>query len=152
MQERARFSELSRRSAGGPQNKLSKLSQIGVDEDGLEKAYTTLLNSTSRVVGQAKRFAQEILDGTKHATSAAAQVALEGLKGQINEMIPRVRQVISQRERASSTATRALSERSSAYSSRQPRRATFQGASLAMLYGGSTSVSSKTSALVSAAR
>jgi len=38
----------------------------------LHKAYGNLLNSTSRVVGQAKRFAQEILDGTKHATSAAA--------------------------------------------------------------------------------
>ena len=62
----------------------------------LEKAYANLLNSTSRVVGQAKRFAREIVDGTKHATSAAAQVALEGLKGQINEMIPRMRQVISQ--------------------------------------------------------
>jgi len=71
--------------AKGPQGKTK-----------LEKAYANLLNSTSRVVGQAKRFAQEIVDGTKHATSAAVQAALEGLKGQINEMIPRVRQVISQ--------------------------------------------------------
>ena len=71
--------------AKGPQGKTK-----------LEKAYANLLNSTSRVVGQAKRFAQEIVDGTKHATSAAAQAALEGLKGQINEMMPRVRQVISQ--------------------------------------------------------
>jgi transposase, IS5 family len=62
----------------------------------LEKAYANLLNSTSRVVGQAKRFAQDIVDGTKHATSAAAQAALQGLKDQIHEMIPRVRQVISQ--------------------------------------------------------
>lgn len=33
----------------------------------LEKAYGNLLNATSRVVGQAKRFAREIGDGTRRA-------------------------------------------------------------------------------------
>jgi IS5 family transposase len=65
-------------------------------KEKLQKAYANLLNSTSRVVGQAKRFAREIVNGTKRATSASGQVALEGLKGQLEEMIPRVRQVIAQ--------------------------------------------------------
>jgi IS5 family transposase len=61
----------------------------------LQKAYANLLNSTSRVVGQAKRFAKEIVDGTKCAMGGG-QVVLEGLKGQLEQMIPRVRQVIAQ--------------------------------------------------------
>ena len=65
-------------------------------KEKLHKAYTNLLNSTSRVVGQAKRFAQEIVDGTKRATSTSGQVALEGLKGQLDEMMPRVRKVMVQ--------------------------------------------------------
>ena len=48
------------------------------------------------MVGQAKRFAQEILDGTKHATRANAQAALECFRGEIEQMVPRVRQVIAQ--------------------------------------------------------
>jgi IS5 family transposase len=62
----------------------------------LHKAYANLLSSTSRVVGQAKRFAQEILDGTKQARSASKQAALECLRSQIEQMVPRVRQVIAQ--------------------------------------------------------
>ncbi len=65
-------------------------------KEKLHKAYANLLNSTSRVVGQAKRFAQEILDGTKCAASASGQVALECFRGEIEKMIPRVRQVIAQ--------------------------------------------------------
>jgi len=68
----------------------------GQGKEKLKKAYANLLNSTSRVVGQAKRFAREIVDGTKRATSTSGQVVLEGLKAQLEEMIPRVRQVISQ--------------------------------------------------------
>jgi transposase, IS5 family len=62
----------------------------------LNKAYANLLNSTSRVVGQARRFAKEILDGTKRTTSSSGQAALEGLRAQIDQMLPRVRQVIKQ--------------------------------------------------------
>jgi transposase, IS5 family len=68
-------------------------------EQGKEKlrgAYANLLNSTSRVVGQAKRFAQEILDGTKRATNASGLVALECFRCEIEQMVPRVRQVITQ--------------------------------------------------------
>src|SRR5262249_49381414 len=65
-------------------------------KEKLHKAYANLLSSTSRVAGQAKRFAQEILDGTKCATSASGQAALQGLKGELEQMVPRVRQVIAQ--------------------------------------------------------
>jgi IS5 family transposase len=62
----------------------------------LHKAYANLLSSTSRVVGQAKRFAREILDGTEHARGASKQAALECLRSRIEQMVPRVRQVIAQ--------------------------------------------------------
>lgn len=65
-------------------------------KEKLEKSYANLLNSTSRVVGQAKRFAQEIVEGTKRATSAAGQAAIECFRGEIEQMVPRVRQVIAQ--------------------------------------------------------
>jgi transposase, IS5 family len=65
-------------------------------KEKLHKAYANLLSSTSRAVGQAKRFAQEILDGTKNAASSGGQAVLECLKGQLDEMMPRVRQVIAQ--------------------------------------------------------
>jgi transposase, IS5 family len=62
----------------------------------LAKAYASLLNSTSRVVGQAKRFAQEILDGTKRAPTASEQAALRCFRSEIEQMVPRVQQVITQ--------------------------------------------------------
>jgi IS5 family transposase len=66
------------------------------DKARLHKAYANLLGSTSRVVGQAKRFIEEIADGTKRATGAVEQARLEGLKGELERMLPRVRQVIVQ--------------------------------------------------------
>ena len=65
-------------------------------KEKLQKSYGSLLDSTSRVVGQALRFAKEIADGTKQSTSASRTAALEGLRGQLETMIPRVRQVIRQ--------------------------------------------------------
>jgi IS5 family transposase len=62
----------------------------------LNKAYANLLEATSRVVGQAKRFAQEILDGTKRATKRSGTAVLERLRANLDEMIPRVRQAIQQ--------------------------------------------------------
>ena len=55
-----------------------------------------LLSSTSRVVGQAKRFAREIADGIKWTSGIVEQLALKGLRQQIEEMAPRVRQVMKQ--------------------------------------------------------
>jgi transposase, IS5 family len=62
----------------------------------LKQSYGKLLASTSRVVGQAKRFAREIADGVKRASDVTGQLALEGLRQQLNEMAPRVKQVMKQ--------------------------------------------------------
>src|SRR6202162_4037927 len=65
-------------------------------QERLKRSYGKLLNSTSRVVGQAKRFGREIADGVKRASDVLEQVALEGLRRQLDEMAPRVRQVMKQ--------------------------------------------------------
>jgi transposase, IS5 family len=79
-----RVMEIARAArAKGPQNKGK-----------LEKAYSNLLNSTSRVVGQAKRFAREIADGTKRARGKQAK--LQFLRNELETMLPRVRQVMRQ--------------------------------------------------------
>jgi transposase, IS5 family len=62
----------------------------------LFRAYSKLLSSTSRVVGQAKRFAQDIAAGVKRAGSISKQLALEGLREEIERMVPLVRQVMKQ--------------------------------------------------------
>jgi transposase, IS5 family len=65
-------------------------------QDKLKRAYGKLLDATSRVVGQAKRFAKEITDGIKQSRDVTAQLVLEGLRHQLDLMVPRVRQVIRQ--------------------------------------------------------
>jgi IS5 family transposase len=65
-------------------------------QERLKRGYGRLLNSTSRVVGQANRFAREIADGVKRAGDVVAQLALEGLRQQLDEMTPRVKQVMKQ--------------------------------------------------------
>ena len=62
----------------------------------LERSYRKLLDSTSRVVGQAKRFSKEIADGVKRCSDFMKQTALEGLRKEIDIMLPRVKQVIRQ--------------------------------------------------------
>jgi len=62
----------------------------------LTRAYDQLLNSTSRVVGQAKRFSAEISAGVKRSTNPLAQLKLEGLRQTLDEMVPRVKQVLKQ--------------------------------------------------------
>jgi transposase, IS5 family len=65
-------------------------------QERLKWTYARLLRSTSRVVGQARRFAKEIAEGIKRSTNVAAQLALEGLRQEIDEMVPRVQQVMRQ--------------------------------------------------------
>jgi transposase, IS5 family len=67
-----------------------------INQDRLKQRYRLLLNTTSRVVGQAKRFSAEIAQGVKQATSVFKQVALDGLRAQLDEMVPLVRQVMKQ--------------------------------------------------------
>src|ERR1700693_3105620 len=62
----------------------------------LNRAYGQLLSSTSRVVGQAKRFAAEIAGGVKGATDVRKQLALEGLGAEIERMVPLFRKVRKQ--------------------------------------------------------
>src|SRR5215831_6550687 len=67
-----------------------------INQGKLKQRYRLLLNTTSRVVGQAKRFSAEIGEGVKRATSVFKQLALEGLRAQLDEMVPLVRQVMKQ--------------------------------------------------------
>jgi IS5 family transposase len=71
--------------AKGPQN-----------QGKLQENYRKLLASTSRVVGQARQFSKEIVDGVKRAKSTLKQLALEGLRQQIDTMVPLVKQVMKQ--------------------------------------------------------
>jgi transposase, IS5 family len=62
----------------------------------LQQSYVALLQAASRVVGQARKFSQEIAQGIKRASKKVLGKA----KRQLDEMIPRVQQVLFQtRER-----------------------------------------------------
>ena len=65
-------------------------------QEKLKRAYGQLLNSTSRVVGQSKRFSTEVATGVKRSTDVLQQLALENLRCQIDAMVPLVRQVMKQ--------------------------------------------------------
>ena len=58
--------------------------------------YGRLLATTSRVVGQAKRFATEIVAGLKRSVDPMQQLVLEGLGLKLDAMLARVRQVMKQ--------------------------------------------------------
>jgi transposase, IS5 family len=62
----------------------------------LKAAYCKLLDATGRVLGQAQRFATEIRDGVKSSANRLHQAALEGLRGKLETIAPRLRQVIRQ--------------------------------------------------------
>ena len=67
-----------------------------VNQDKLKQRYRRLLDATSRVVGQAKRFSEEIARGVKRSTIALKQLVLESLRQKLDEMTARVRQVMKQ--------------------------------------------------------
>jgi transposase, IS5 family len=67
-----------------------------LNQDKLKQRYRQLLDATSRVVGQAKRFSEEITKGVKSSTTVLKQLALEGLCQELDEMRSRVRQVMKQ--------------------------------------------------------
>ena len=58
--------------------------------------YEKLVEATGRVVGQAKRFVQEIATGVKHSTDVLRQAALDGIHRELETMLPRVQTVIAQ--------------------------------------------------------
>jgi IS5 family transposase len=67
-----------------------------VRQDRLMQHYRRLLDATSRMVGQAKRFSEEIAQGVKRSRSFSKQLALKGLRRQLDDMMPRVKQVMKQ--------------------------------------------------------
>jgi transposase, IS5 family len=67
-----------------------------INRGKLKQRYRQLLDSTSRVVGQAKRFSKEIAQGVKRSTNVLKQLVLEGLRQQLDEMTSCVRQVMKQ--------------------------------------------------------
>jgi len=67
-----------------------------VNQEKLQQRYGQLLNATSRVVGQAKRFSMEITDGVKRSADILKQMALDGLRQEIDAMLPLMRQVMRQ--------------------------------------------------------
>ncbi len=60
-----------------------------------QQAYQRLLNTTGQVVAQAERFVQQTGEAAKRCTGKV-QAKLEGLKEDLETMVPRVRQVIRQ--------------------------------------------------------
>ena len=71
-------------------------SKATASQHKLTRAYRQLLNSTSRVVGQAKRFSTEVAAGVKRASDVVKQLALEGLRQKLDEMVPLVQKVMKQ--------------------------------------------------------
>ena len=71
-------------------------SKAPASQDKMKRAYGKLLETTARVVGQAKRFSKEIGAGVKRCLEPVQQVILEGHGRFIDEMLPRVQQVIRQ--------------------------------------------------------
>ena len=65
-------------------------------QERLKAAYRLLLNSTSRVVGQAKQFSKEIAEGVKRSRDVLQQLALEGLRQELDAMVPLMKQVMKQ--------------------------------------------------------
>jgi hypothetical protein len=78
-----------------------------INRDTLKQRYARLLDATSRVAGQAKCFSAEIAQGVKRSTDILQQLALEGLRQDLDETRSRVRQVMKQtRERIFRNNTR----------------------------------------------
>lgn len=62
----------------------------------VKTVYRKLVEATGRVVGQAKKFSAEIARGLKHAPAFPEQAKLEGLRQQLEAVLPRVKQVMRQ--------------------------------------------------------
>jgi IS5 family transposase len=75
-------------------------SRIAQGQERLKVSYRKLLYHTARVVGQAKRFAEEVASGHKRARNVLQQIALQAHRAYLERMIPLVKQVMHQaRER-----------------------------------------------------
>jgi IS5 family transposase len=90
---RDRSRSVKRRVLGIARAARSKAKQ---GQEKLTRAYRQLLDSTSRVVGQAKRFSKEIAGGVKRSTDVLQQLALKGLRDKLDAMVLLVQQVMKQ--------------------------------------------------------
>ncbi len=68
----------------------------GPNRERLQQGYEKLLSAVGRVVGQARRFSGEIAQGVKRSADVMQQVALEGLRKELDTFVPRVQQVMRQ--------------------------------------------------------
>jgi len=68
----------------------------GPNRERLQQGYEKLLSTVGRVVGQAKRFSDEIAKGVKRSADVMQQAALKGLRQELDTIVPRVQQVIRQ--------------------------------------------------------
>jgi IS5 family transposase len=68
----------------------------GPNRERLQQGYQKLLAAVGRVVGQAKRFSREIAGGVKRSADVMQQACLEGLRKELETIVPRVQQVIQQ--------------------------------------------------------
>jgi IS5 family transposase len=68
----------------------------GPNRERLQQGYEKLLSAVGRVVGQARRFSGEIAQGVKRAVDVMQQAALEGLRKELDIIVPRVQQVMRQ--------------------------------------------------------
>jgi IS5 family transposase len=71
-------------------------SKGGTGKEKLQNGYRKLLEATTRVVGQAKRFSREIAAGVKRSSDVLKQATLEGLQKELDAMGPLVTQVMRQ--------------------------------------------------------
>jgi transposase, IS5 family len=71
-------------------------SKGGPNRERLQKGYEKLLSIVGRVVGQAKRFSSDITNGVKRSADVMQQAALEGLRKELDTIVPRVQQVMRQ--------------------------------------------------------
>jgi IS5 family transposase len=75
-------------------------SRVVQGQERMKTCYRKLLYHTARVVGQAKRFAQELATGIKRGRRILDQTHLQAARAYLESMIPRVQQVMHQtRER-----------------------------------------------------
>jgi len=65
-------------------------------QEKLKTLYQTLLETTGRVVGQAKRFVADMAAGVKRSADLMQQAVVDSLKIELEVLLPRVEQVIRQ--------------------------------------------------------
>jgi IS5 family transposase len=71
-------------------------SRGGAGKEKLQQEYRRLLEATSRVMGQAKRFSREVAAGVKKSPDVFRQAVLDGLRKELDTMAPGVRHVMQQ--------------------------------------------------------